>query len=118
MVNGGYEKLKTAAREEITGKEQPMSTQNDGRSENQEEENFPTQSVALREPQAILRFKEANIQREVRLQLPTEPNSTFLINLGRLKSNDLNSTNYQQLVGYMTHNAQLTNKSSLENILK
>jgi hypothetical protein len=34
----------------------------------------------------------------VRLQLPTEPNSEILINLGRLKSNESNSATYHQLV--------------------
>jgi hypothetical protein len=66
------------------------------------EESFSTQAVLPQVPQAILRFQDLSKildgQREFKLQLPTEPSSDILINLGRLKSTDPNSVRYQQLV--------------------
>ena len=102
MVNGDHEKLEANEKADSAGQEQILSTQKDGRDDD-DEENLPTQTVASqpsRELQAILRFKPADdlTQREVRLSLPIAPNSENLINLGRLNSNELNSAKYQQLV--------------------
>ena len=70
-------------------------TQNDGRIKDEENESYSTQVVPSREPEAFLRLKDDQPSREnisLRLQLPTAANSEILIHLGRLKSNELNSS--------------------------
>ena len=78
-------------------------TQDTGRKLDGDDESYCTQVVPQQEPKAFLLWKDAEShlpldQRNLRLQLPTEPNSEILINLGRLKPCDVNSSRYQQLV--------------------
>ena len=102
MVNGDHERLDAAAQADIAGEDQLFSTQNDGR-DHDEVENLPTQIVAPRELQVLLRFIPADATdtvppREVRLQLPLESESECKINLGRLNKTEQHSSNYNQLV--------------------
>lgn len=99
MVNGDHEQMGAEEQADSAADDQLFSTQDDGRN-NANDENLPTQIVARREIQALLRFRQsqpAQPQQEVRLTLP-DLGSSYLINLGRLISNEPNSVKYQQLV--------------------
>jgi hypothetical protein len=72
---------------------------NDGQN-NDYDENLPTETIAPREIQALLRFKisqTTQTQRGVRLKLP-ELDTEYFINLGRLISSEPNSAKYKQFV--------------------
>ncbi len=92
------------------------STQNVGHIDDGNDESCCTQFVLPQAPQAILRFKDtSNIpedQRDLRLQLPMEPSTEIIINLGRLKTADLNSDAYQP---YLIRIDLQTNKLFLGN---
>ena len=77
--------MEDAEKVDNASENQLFSTQNDGR-DYDEDKNLSTQSVALRELRAILRFEPADTTdvitpREVCLQLPIDLNSEFTINL-------------------------------------
>ena len=102
MVNGGHDNAEDVA-ETRDEDEETALTQNDGRNHFDDEGSYPTQVVAPQEPQAFLRYKEEDprtqrSQQEIRLQLPIDHKSEILINLGRLRTNDKNAANYQQIV--------------------
>jgi hypothetical protein len=89
----------TEPADNVAAEDQLFPTQNDGRN-NDYDENLPTQTVAPREIQALLRYKPfqtTQAQREVRLQLP-ELDTEYFINLGRLISTEPNSAKNKQLV--------------------
>jgi hypothetical protein len=112
MVNGDHGNVEATTTVDSSNAEQRETapTQNDGRRNDDEGDDiYCTQVVPPREPQAFLRFKEElePAQRNLKLQLPTEPNSEVLINLGRLKPTESNSARYQQLVRLIDSNRPL-----------
>ena len=86
MVNWDHGNLEAAALDSSTELRDNAPTQDDGRSKGEAGDiSFCTQAVPPHEPKAFLRFleEEQPSERNIRLQLPTAPDSETLINVGR-----------------------------------